>query len=946
MTNSVLRVIIDASGAQAGAQTVNNALSSVTNTATQSINTLSQFSKNLQNQLNSLSSGVSFAGLASSFNSALNQMTSGVQKFLSGFAAQFGGSGIHGTARSFGKKLGDSINSGIDDALKGLRNILLDVFSLSAIQEFLQKIAEVGTQVQRFKTVVEGITGSRAGANEAFENARNTANKYGLSIESLLQPYTRLLAATNETKLSTGQVDTMFKGIAAAASTYHLSQTEVNLVMLAFNQMISKGTVSMEELRRQLGERIPGVFEMSAKAIGKTTAELEDLIKKGMLKGPEFAALLGSVFNDKFSTTAEKVSLTYFGAMNRMRNATFKFFETLADSGVLDAFTRVIEKFIGLLDNDKSIKAFGQSITILVDQFLTWFTKITPQDVESFFKTMSEGIRLVSTALKFIVDNADTITRVIGMAAGAKVGAVVGAAAGSIIPGVGTAVGAVGGGIIGMGVGGAGGSILVNKSKSKTFSGGATGEWEQGISSADAADAYAFPSQFGRFGSKKISAADVLKDPKKKKGLSDAQKSFRKGESVDESFSRFTRDFMDGLSPRKAVSNVPTIDQERFENQVKLAHKHTDAMDKLNDARRDGQITERDYGLRVESVTDTYRKSLVVLEDVLQKREEFRRTEADEVVTKTLVGFKDKSAAVFDELNQALSTKYLDQYDKKQAEITRSLNGNYLEAQHIFVDQLNSGKITADEYTKAIEKLNAALGKQKTEVADLIQRQKELNESWIKGVRDGLGSYLDTVSNTAQSVSNVVTKAFKGMEDALVKFVRTGKLDFKSLANSIIDDMIRMSIQEKVTKPLAKAGLSLLEKVFSGTPSEFPTVDAGISEVTFGGFDGGGYTGNASRSGGMDGKGGFLAMLHPQETVTDHTKGNSASPDVSVTVNLIESSSKAGQVEQRQSGGQKMIDVFVSQIRSAIANDISTGNGPVPLAMQSTYALNRAAGGR
>jgi len=38
-------------------------------------------------------------------------------------------------------------------------------------------------------------------------------------------------------------------------------------------------------------------------------------------------------------------------------------------------------------------------------------------------------------------------------------------------------------------------------------------------------------------------------------------------------------------------------------------------------------------------------------------------------------------------------------------------------------------------------------------------------------------------------------------------------------------------------------------------------------------FDGGGYTGNGSRSGGLDGKGGFMALMHPQETVTDHTKG-------------------------------------------------------------------------
>ncbi|NKX40357.1 phage tail tape measure protein [Rhodobacteraceae bacterium R_SAG2] len=39
-------------------------------------------------------------------------------------------------------------------------------------------------------------------------------------------------------------------------------------------------------------------------------------------------------------------------------------------------------------------------------------------------------------------------------------------------------------------------------------------------------------------------------------------------------------------------------------------------------------------------------------------------------------------------------------------------------------------------------------------------------------------------------------------------------------------------------------------------------------------FDGGGYTGSGPRVGGLDGKGGFLAMLHPQETVEDHTRSN------------------------------------------------------------------------
>jgi hypothetical protein len=52
-------------------------------------------------------------------------------------------------------------------------------------------------------------------------------------------------------------------------------------------------------------------------------------------------------------------------------------------------------------------------------------------------------------------------------------------------------------------------------------------------------------------------------------------------------------------------------------------------------------------------------------------------------------------------------------------------------------------------------------------------------------------------------------------------------------------------------------------------------------------FTGGGYTGNAPRSGGLDGKGGFMAMLHPRETVIDHTRaraGGGSSTPTSISI--------------------------------------------------------------
>jgi hypothetical protein len=64
-------------------------------------------------------------------------------------------------------------------------------------------------------------------------------------------------------------------------------------------------------------------------------------------------------------------------------------------------------------------------------------------------------------------------------------------------------------------------------------------------------------------------------------------------------------------------------------------------------------------------------------------------------------------------------------------------------------------------------------------------------------------------------------------------------------------------------------------------------------------FDGGGYTGSAARSGGLDGKGGFMAMLHPNETVIDHTRGQSAGGSTIVQNISIDARGADAGVEQR-----------------------------------------------
>lgn len=92
------------------------------------------------------------------------------------------------------------------------------------------------------------------------------------------------------------------------------------------------------------------------------------------------------------------------------------------------------------------------------------------------------------------------------------------------------------------------------------------------------------------------------------------------------------------------------------------------------------------------------------------------------------------------------------------------------------------------------------------------------------GALGGISEYVDSIKSANDNIKDMTVKVFSGMEDALTKFVTTGKISFKSLANSIIADMVRMVIQQNITKPLAIAGSALFSSflpsakgnVFSG----------------------------------------------------------------------------------------------------------------------------------
>jgi lambda family phage tail tape measure protein len=165
---------------------------------------------------------------------------------------------------------------------------------------------------------------------------------------------------------------------------------------------------------------------------------------------------------------------------------------------------------------------------------------------------------------------------------------------------------------------------------------------------------------------------------------------------------------------------------------------------------------------------------------------------------------QDKIIAKFTESTNASVDAIVAQTDALGLSSDELQRHNALAQIDIQVKKLSVGA-TADTIVKLQEMAAAMKGGVNIALDEQIKKQKELNASWEVGAKNALDEYQKNVANVASFTQNAFSNAFKGMEDALVNFVSTGKLDFSSLAQSIINDLIRIQIQQSVMKPLSSA---------------------------------------------------------------------------------------------------------------------------------------------
>ena len=350
--------------------------------------------------------------------------------------------------------------------------------------------------------------------------------------------------------------------------------------------------------------------------------------------------------------------------------------------------------------------------------------------------------------------------------------------------------------------------------------------------------------------------------------------------------------------------------KEKIENDKKIA----DAQAKLAQIREDAAANSVVLSLQEEAANKKIAQSYVDAKEAadayIASVVERNKRELEGIGRGTK--FRDEQAGRNEIEDKFIGQRQTLERDRRNGQITQKQFDDYLAvAQQTYQKEID----LYDERTQAI---NDASG------------------NWANGAAEAMQNYYDHARDIAGQTEEIFTRAFGNMEDALVDFVKTGKLDFKSLMDSIIADMARAAIKQNITGPLS----GWLSGLFSGlggvSGSGMNTgVGSGFNSALWGMRASGGPV-SAGGTYLVGEKGPELLQMGSQSgnIVPNHMLGGG----FSVVINNTVSDQAQANVQPRMNNGKLELEVMIEKV---LSRDMQQ-NGRITQGFSNTFGLARA----
>lgn len=283
----------------------------------------------------------------------------------------------------------------IAKSFKSIVNFAVGFSAFNAIRTGILSFVEVATKIDQVALSLKTATGSSVAAEREFDRLVRTSERLAVPIFDTVKGYADFRIAAQATALSVNEINEAFDGFVIAGSGAQLPAEQFGGVMRAVTQIMSKGKVQAEELRGQLGDRLPGAFTLAAKSLGMTTAELDKALKKGEVSAETFVVAFSRMLKDTFGDAAYERINTFGGSIEDLKNAMKLFYMELANSGLKDLLISTFKGTAAVIravtgSFDELAAAFGAAKNAAIT-FAAAFALIKYQSIVTSLSTLALG---------------------------------------------------------------------------------------------------------------------------------------------------------------------------------------------------------------------------------------------------------------------------------------------------------------------------------------------------------------------------------------------------------------------------------------------------------------------------------------------------------------------------------------------------------------------------
>lgn len=605
----------------------------------------------------------------------------------------------------------------------------------------------------------------KGGMEAQLDVIRKQSQDVGQNFMETAEAAKGFFAAANNSSIAS-QANDIFKAFSNAGAAMHLSSEQMHSVFRALGQMMSKGKVQAEEIRNQMGEVLPDAFNIAAEAMGMTMSELDKLMADGKVFATDLVPKMAAVLNDKFASSAKEAAHTVQGELNRMMGAWQEFKANLAASGPARFVMQFVTEFLEYHNNaernavrrDEAIaylKRTGAKPAIAAQDY-SGIDSVFGASMSTEAQYSEDQIKQAKTLLDASRKATSTARNMLTQAKAQKQER----------------------------------DALV-KETLETF-GKEAGKSKTGKQNALQGRKGALTSQYNTARAAIMAnGGDPAQLAALQKGYADAMA------SVEEQFKSLAgkgggRGKGGGGAAREAESSA------RFASGIEKMRNEVEALER---AMQPGMTTYDRLRAKIEAEAEAAVKNADVKKDETIRRKQATAAQAEELASLEKRKAELEKAQKLDELSlRTLRDKA--QFYEEFAQLTGDTNQS-LALQNQLIDQ------QAKEW--------AALGVPMEDVKARAEiMHMELSRSPWDGMVLGLRRYATETESLAKTMSGAVGQAFSSMEDAFVQFAMTGKLEFKDMANSIIADLMRITMRSMILGPIANALGSGLSGMFTG----------------------------------------------------------------------------------------------------------------------------------